>query len=435
MKNKIWLAIFATAMILLTVFAASAQTFSISSVPSTNAIVGQQYGYQLSANTSNVTYALVSGPGSVTQNGLYIYTPASAGTFSVNISATHDSEVIYQAFTVSAISQISSMLEIDKVEVRINGKRDTLTSPGTIDDEAELGDEIEITVTIQNNFNIRNDDTTIRNIDMEISSDLDEADGLDEGISRLEAGRDDEMTISFTLDPQEVLPSDAPFDITIYVEGETRDGTVYSDSWTIRLDMDVNSRDLYILSAEATPLSVSACNENRIRITTEIRNIGTRDLSDAAIRIRVPELGITKFISGIELDSEDDDQFSDFITIPRGITAGTYQLDIDALPQRTVNTATSIEALQITVMQCATNQDEDGDEPTNGDDEDDSPNDNANGGTIIIPEVVVQGTPVSNTVGKRGVFGLDGSLYVVLLAVLVLLLILVLVTMIIRLRD
>jgi uncharacterized membrane protein len=432
MKNKIWLAIFATAMILLTVFAASAQTFSITSVPSTNAIVGQQYSYQLTANITNVTYALVSGPGTVTQNGLYTYTPTSAGTFSTSISATHDSEVINQAFTVSAVSQISRMLEIEKVDVRINGKRDTLTSPGTIDDEAELGDEIEITVKIQNNFNIRNDDTTIRNIEMEISSDLDDADGLDEGISRLEAGRDAEMTVSFTLDPQEVLPSDAPFDITIYVEGKTRDGTLYSDSWTLRLDMDVKSRDLYILRVEASPLSVSSCTENRIRITTEIRNIGTRDLSDAAIRIRVPDLGITKFISGIELDSEDDDQFSDFITIPRGITAGTYQLDIDALPQRTVNTATSIEALQINVLQCATNQNPDNNQ---GNGSTDTPNDNANGGTIIIPDVVVIGTPVASAVGKSGVFGLDGSLYVILLAVLVLLLILILVAMIIRIRD
>lgn len=436
MKNKILFAILATVLVLITIVAASAQTFTITSTPATTATVGQQYSYQMAANTTGVAFSIVSGPEglSVTTSGLFSWTPSTAGTFSLNISAAKDSEIIYQAFDV-VVNQVESsdMLEIDEVEVKVNGKKDTLSGPGTVDDEAELGDEIEITVTVKNNFNTRADSTIIRNIDMEISSDLDAADGLDESISRLEAGRDDDMTVTFTIDPEDVLPEDAPFDITIDVEGRTSDGRIYSDSWTIKLDMDTKSRDLYILSVDASPLSFTNCNDNQVRLSVDLKNIGTRDLDDAALRLRMSDLGITKFISDIELDSGDDDDFSDYIIIPKGVAPGTYQLDIDALPQRTVNTVTSLEAVQVTVLKCSTSEEEEDD---GSDNEGTGSNNNGNnGGTIIIPDVVVPGTPVSTAVGKKGLFSSDSTMYLLFLGVLIVLLLIVIVLLAVRLKD
>jgi hypothetical protein len=192
MKNKILLAIFAAVLVLITVFAASAQTFTITSTPATTAIVGQQYTYQMTANEAISSYNIVSGPNGFAvapSTGIYTWMPSESGSFQVNLSAMNsNSQVAYQAFTITVNQPSSSnMLEIDEVEVKVSGNKDTLSGPGTVDDEAELGDEIEIKVTVKNNFNSRTDSTIIRNIQMEISSDLDDADGLDESISKLEA--------------------------------------------------------------------------------------------------------------------------------------------------------------------------------------------------------------------------------------------------------
>jgi hypothetical protein len=321
------------------------------------------------------------------------------------------------------------MLEIDEVQVKVNGKKDTLSSPGTVDEDAELGDEIELKITVKNNFAVDNTSTVIRNIDMEISSDIDEADGLDESISRLNAGDDDEMTISFVIDPSSVLPSDAPFDITIDVEGTTTDGTVHRDSWTISLDMDTKSRDLYILSAEATPLTFNSCQENRIRVDFDVRNIGSRDLDDAAVRLKVSSLGINKIVSGIELDSGDDDQYSDYVTIPAGVAPGTYSLDVDAYPQKTVNTVTSMSAFEFEVLECTTGI-VNPSTPGNV-----NPITPSNPGTVNVPNVTISGTPVSSAVGNKNIFNADNTLYLVLLGVLVVLLVTVIVLLAVKIKN
>lgn len=436
MKNKILFAIFAAILLLVTAFAASAQEFTITSTPATTATVGQAYSYQMTASTSGVSFGTISGPDgfSVNTAGLFTWIPSTAGIFPVTLYAVENdnaSNIKYQTFNINVNTGASSrMLSIEEVRVDVNGKKeDTLSSPGTIDYDAELGDDITLKVTVQNNFNVENDETTIRSIDMEISSDIDEADGLDDGISRLEASDDDDMTVSFSIDPEDVDPSDAPFDITIEVTGETEDGTVYSDSWTLRLDMETKSRDLYMYNVEVSAISFTSCQDNTIRITGDLKNIGTRDLDNAALRFKISDLGINKFSSEFELETGDEDSFSESITIPKGITEGTYVLEIDAFPQRTSSTSTSETAYAINIIKCTSGSDSEDEE------ENDSGSSNNGQGTVIIPDVSISGTPVASAVGKKGLFDSSNSLYLVLLAVLAVLLITIIVLIATRIRD
>ncbi|MGV8162810.1 MAG: putative Ig domain-containing protein [Candidatus Nanoarchaeia archaeon] len=413
------------------------EMFNIISTPDTTASLNDQYAYQMQVELLqsgvSMTYALVSGPSGMSVNqatGLVSWTPSQTGTYVVRVSATGSSggrsQTKYQEYNL-VVSESGStpagMLEITKVTVKVGGKRDTLTSPGTIDEEAELGDEIEIEVKIRNNFDVDNDDTIIRDIVLELSSDLDDADGLEEEISRLRAGDDDEMTVSFTLDADSVVPGDAPFDIDLDVEGETDDGDSYSDSWTITLDMDSKSRDLHILDVQVSPTSFKNCVDNRVRVNVEVRNIGSRDLADAAVKLKIPSLGIDSTISNIDLDTGDDDSYSGYITIPAGTQSGTYNLDVQAYPVRSALGVTDVESVDLTVLSCIE------EDPGNDNDYEDEED---NGGTIIIPDVTVSGTPVSTAVGRRGIFDSDSPLYFVLVGLLILLLLIIIILLVVR---
>ncbi|MFA6073474.1 MAG: putative Ig domain-containing protein [Candidatus Woesearchaeota archaeon] len=448
MKNKIIFAVFAAILVLLTVFAASAdngvpepttQTFYISSAPITTAIVDSSYAYQVGITFNNgvvapVTYSLVSAPTgmSISSSGLITWMPTQSGNYFVNVSVRRTAtpfETHYQAYNIVVSSTTppapTRMFEIYKIEADVDGNRDTLTSEGSIDEEAELGDDIEITVRVRNNFAVNNADTILRDITMDVSSDIDDADGLDDSMSRLEAGDNDKMVFSFTMDSENVDPADAPFDINIDIQGETDDGTIYTDSWTITLDMNTKSKDLYIVSAQVNPVSIKSCSDTKIRTTVNVRNIGSRDLTNAAVVFKISDLGINEVVKNIELDTGDEYDYSQYIIIPAGTAPDTYSLEIQALPTSSTGTMTDVAVFDVVVQACgSTGNTSDDEDVGNG------------GGVVIIPDVTVSGTPVSSAVGQRSLFDSSNALYLVLLGALVLLLLVIVILLVAKtLRD
>ncbi len=307
---------------------------------------------------------------------------------------------------------VENNLVINEIEVIVGGKKDTLTSSGTVDEEAEFDDEITITIEIENTYSDDNSDTEIRDIELELrSSDLDVADGLDDSLSGLDAGdRDDDMTVSFTLDPEDIDPEDAPFDIDVTITGTTRDGAKHGETWTITLDMDVESRDLNIISATANPSTLSLCSDNRrIRVDTEVRNMGLRDLDTAMLRFDIDGQNVGALIRDIELDQGDKETFIANLDLPRTIAPGTYYVDIKAYPTTSTSSTTDDEAVIITVLECQTQ--------TVTQNTTNNNNNNNQNNTITSP--VIQGTPVSSTTGKS-VLG-NETVYIAILALLVVL--------------
>ncbi|PIN80811.1 hypothetical protein COV13_03010 [Candidatus Woesearchaeota archaeon CG10_big_fil_rev_8_21_14_0_10_32_9] len=318
------------------------------------------------------------------------------------------------AVTKEVYLEVENNLVIDNVEVKVGSKKDTLTSSGTVDQTAEFDDEIIVTVEIKNTYSTDNADTQMRDITMELlSSDLDVADGLDDSLSRLDAGeKDDTMTVSFTLDPSDIDPNDAPFEFDVAVKGETRNGAQHGETWTLKLDMNVESKDLRIISATASPSTIS-CNDNRrVRIDTEIRNLGTRDLDAAMLRFIMDGYDVSAWEKDIQIDQGDSDDVTVYLDVPRSIPVGNYYVDIKAYPTTSTSTTTDTEAVLLTVAECQTVVTP----PLN------NTNTNTNNNVPLNNTYVpVQGTPVSSTSGSRtGLFGNDAT-YIVLLAVLVVL--------------
>jgi hypothetical protein len=451
MKNKIAFILAAVLLVLITIYAASAastlsmqqkaspwpvaQTFTITSTPPTTATVDSLYSYQITVQFIGgpvpLKYSVVSGPSGMTVNnaGLVTWTPSATGTYFVNLSvkdiSTMDGYTEYQEYyIVVGAPAPTSMLEITKVRADIGGRTDTLTSEGTFDEDADLGDDIEIRVTVRNNLpDVSGDENDIEDIIVSLSSDLDAADGLEEEISRINPGDDKDVTFTFTLDPSEVNPADAPFDIDIDVDGETPDGTGYSDSWTVTIDMDRKSKEFYVLSAEANPTTLSCGGSNRVRVDLDLRNIGTSDITNGMLRYRMTELGIDDVIKDVALDSGDDKSYTHMITIPAGITPGAYDLEVNTYTSSNSGSVSSMTDFSIVVPDCSQ-----GSEGTGSTGSDQTSN-------LPPAGIIVSGAPVATAVGHTGLFDSESPLYLILLGALIALVFLVIVFLVVRVRK
>ncbi len=304
--------------------------------------------------------------------------------------------------------EVQNNLEIEEVEVRLGGRRERLTSPGSVSRDAQLGDEVEIRVRVRNTFDETMD---IEDIELEtFADDLWDADGLDDFISRLRRGRTADLTIRFTIDPREVDPFDAPFFIDLMVTGIDENNARHGETWTIDIDIETRTRDIRILDARMSP-TILRCDERILNVDVEIRNVGTRDTDTAMLRYEILDIGFLEWHRDIEIYDGELRNFNRRIQVPADMEPGIYYLQIDAYPLRT-GSSTDNELLTFTVEACP--EEEEPAPPT--------PPTPPTDDVIVVP-----GTPVDRTVGERGFLGLQGNAYIVLLGALVLILLVVVV--------
>lgn len=370
-------------------------------VPSTNLGPGQTMNIEVSADVPLDQDSGISNLGQMKITG-------NAGGSAVTLT---------KDITLEAVNH----LVIDQIEVDVDGKSDKLRSPGTVDEEAELGDDITITVKVENTFD---ENIDIEDIEVRIdSNDLDPIDGEREDMSDLGDGDDDEVEFSFNLDPDDVDADDEPFDITIKVTGEDENGATHEDEWVITLEMDVKSRDVKIKDAQLVPSTVS-CEAKDVRITFELDNIGTRDLDDILVQAIIDDLNTGKTMRDIELDEGDDDSYTMTVPLPANLKAGLYIVELKAFPDSDNDDETDSELLDLTV-QCGT--------PSNNEEDEEEPN--TTGGTGInvqtggTPTVPVSGQLVTTGSGSSTSIFTQGGAYLwvlILLTVLVLVMVILL---------
>jgi hypothetical protein len=301
---------------------------------------------------------------------------------------------------------VQNNLAIDEVEVRIGGRRERLTSPGTISRSAQLGDEVEIRVRVRNTFD---ENIDIEDVELEtFTDDLWDADGLDDFLSRLRSGRTADLVVRFTIDPREVDPFDAPFFIDLMVSGIDSNNARHGETWTITIDLETRTRDIRILDARASP-TILRCDERMMSVDVEIRNLGTRDTDAAMLRYEILDTSFLEWHRDIEIFEGETRNINRRIQVPANLVSGVYYLQIDAYPLRT-GSSTDTELLTFTVEACPVDT-----EPT-------PPTPPPTDDVVIIP-----GTPVDRTVGERGFLGLQGEGYLIFLGALVLILLVVVV--------
>jgi hypothetical protein len=367
-------------------------------------------------------YTLVEAPEGMTllnDELTWVPTFEQFGTHSVKVSVLpKDAPSALQPVVGEFNINVQGMT-IDRVEVRAESRRlETISranylgssTPYVIDREAKLGDTIELKISIRNNLP-SSADNELRDVEIEINSfDLVNADGQEAFISRIRAGRTEDQTISFFIDPLDVHPDDAPFDLEIRVSGETRNGDYFSDVWVLELRLESNSYDLLMINPTVNPESI--CPDQRLRVSLDLRNIGTRDLSAAGIRYYVPGLDINEWDRNLRIDYDETRSMIKFLDVPADAVPGEYFLEVTAYPRMSSSSDTRTETFLITVRNCAPTT------PTTP---------NITDPIIVTPptqDIVVPGTPIADAVGttSKSIFDKDNKLYVVLLTALVVLL-------------
>ncbi len=327
-----------------------------------------------------------------------------------SITLTGESEGNDLSLTRNVYLTTKNNLVIDEIEVRVDGRRDRMTSDGVIDRQAQMDSSIELTLRLLNDGDIDMED-----VDAEIyAPDIPDADGLDDFIRRIRPGRTESISFDFELDPRDINPEDEPFEIEVLVTGIDENNARHGEVWFLELELDVDRRDVRIVESRVRP-EVVTCLNPRLTVETEIRNVGQRDLDQAMMRARVLDLDITQLRRDIEIDRSERRTINLGIDIPEDTTPGEYFIDLYAHPTRSTTDYTDTEVLSFVVEQCPTDEEEVEEEEEIEEEE--------------IPPVVI-GEPVERT-EDRGLF--DGDAYLVVLSGLVVMLAAIVVIMFIQL--
>lgn len=385
-------------IVFLTILAAPAATaISFTDTPQTDHETYVGVGYQFdieTENESNVQYNASNLPTWLSLNantGVIQGTPSDEDEaedgITLSITATNQSNSSDTA-TTSYDLIVNKGLVIDEVEV--NG--DEVDAGDEVDDEVEIDDEVDIIATLENRLEnieesyLTNDDEDIDIEDVEMdttSDDLDPADNLEDEVD-IDAGDDEDLTVSFTMDPGEFDVEDEPFEIEIQFEGEDDNSVSHAEDFDFELGLDVEDEDLRF-DTGAFGSSVQnkqlRCGERSLTVDTTLQNVGQDDLDEPAVGYDSNALGIDMLERLDELDQGDDTSITQRFSIQERPAPGEYFIDVIAYPDRGSDERTDTLSVSVTVEDCAPVDDEDegvpsdgedDDSPTNGDDEEDN---------------------------------------------------------------
>src|SRR3989338_48695 len=187
-------------------------------------------------------------------------------------------------------------LGFSDIDVEIDGESDDDVDASGGSFEAAPGDNIDLTVEIQNTFSTGTTDHEIRSIDIMIElnsfcpqnsdNEIDEEIRID----NLDPGADDSATFRFTIPD---CAEEDNFDLDIRVEGKDEDGTEYTIDETVLISVDKKPSEVTLDLFQPEP-QVLDCEDRTFSIAVEAHNIGSLD-EDAGLLIINDDLGINRF--------------------------------------------------------------------------------------------------------------------------------------------
>ena len=330
--------------------------------------------------------------------------------------------------TQDVILEAKNNLEIDDVEVFVDGRRNTFDdSPAQVDREIEIDSEVELVMNIENVGEV-----DLEDIEWEIfSSDLISADGRTDRINRLRDDRREELEVSFQIDSDDFFDiRDEEFLVETELLSEDENGATHNNEFDIEFEMDRENEDVRILNTELFPSGTVQCNQNSLRAELELANVGFRDLEDIYIRGEIPELDLSDDQRDIELFEGEQGDFALNFNLPEDRDQGSYFLELEARPERTED-STDTQTVAVDFADCTEDTIEEDED--NGDSEENDGSDDAQdtGDTVVrTPNQPGGMTPVDQDTGSAPL-GLSEDAYVFLLLGLIGLLLIVLIALLI----
>ena len=315
------------------------------------------------------------------------------GTLTVTSGSLSDSATIKM--------QAENQLELDDVDVCVEDNCEAGKDGKQIDD-IKPGDDVEVEIIVENKFkDSDNEDLDIEDVNVEVE--IDDADfdvSEDEDIGDLGATEDSTVTISFDVDND----ADGTSSMDIITYGRDEHGALHGDKMVVDLKVEKEKHDIRVDTIQLDPaVSCSKIHTSQTIIAqVNIENIGKDDEDEVKVRLEVPELGIIKVITDIELrEGRDSTETLTFI-IPANTEAGLYGVEVkvyydhdDLLDTKTV---------VLTVPECGVVPDDSGFETQDVEDEVEDEivlqSDTSSAQTQTVPTTIKKGTKTSS-----GIFG------------------------------
>lgn len=263
----------------------------------------------------------------------------------IDLTGETDGEEISLTRNVNIEAQ--NGIRIRGVDVRIDGRRTSATDGDTLRRDAQIGDEIEVSVDLENVL----DNVDMRDVDVFLNSrDLEEADGLDDRI-RLDAGERNEVEFVFEIDPETVDIRNTPFRIEIDVEAEDRERANHERNFNFRLDLDLEDEDLRIVESRLRDVTLR-CGQENLRLETDVRNLGEDTLRNAMVEFESAELGFSEFERRIRVSRGDRERVETNIRLDTFPSAGEYLVEILAYPTENTRTISDSNFITVSVPSC-----------------------------------------------------------------------------------
>ncbi|MDD5086351.1 MAG: hypothetical protein PHV16_01235 [Candidatus Nanoarchaeia archaeon] len=230
--------------------------------------------------------------------------------------------------------ELGSMLEIDDLDVYVDGEKDS-----NLEDGDEIGEDVKSGSTVNFEFVIKNlydeddeDELGIDDRDMEIEDiritvtirDIDDGDDLEEESDEFNLDPGDESdreSIEFKI-PSKVEEDE--YDVEIVVEGEDGDGNEHRIEWVLTLVVEKEKHDIQIKKADLSQSTVSCSRYTTLDV--ELVNYGRSDEDELIVEVESEELGIKQKIEDIEIEEGDNWRRSFSINIDDDVDPGTYRI-------------------------------------------------------------------------------------------------------------
>ena len=245
------------------------------------------------------------------------------------LSVTADGSTIPLA-QADVTGDVISHLEIDSVEVRVDGDKNTVSDGDTVDKVRPFS-KVDVKVRVQNTFDVKNE-IDVDTYDVNVLG-IDDGDDIElEGDSfKVKDGKHEDKTLTFTV--PETVDHEDEYDVEVIVSGEDDNGATHTATLNFVIQIYKEKHD-FLFENTVTPATVTACS-NTFTLDLGLTNLGRDDESDVVLDMTSDALkmNIHEEIGDMSSDWGDDTyKFQKFYTIPlpSNIKPGTYQVQQDA---------------------------------------------------------------------------------------------------------
>jgi hypothetical protein len=193
------------------------------------------------------------------------------------------------------------------------------------------GDSATVEFKIKNTFRSTSD-TDINDVEIII---YDLRDDLrideDDSIGRIRAGDDDTEVFSISISEN---VDEGLYDLILKVIGVDDFGAKHGHYMVAKIDIRKQRDDISINRADLIPNSINNCNEQLVRLSVDVKNIGRNNQRNVAISVENNQLNYYGVEESISLDKDDSKLRFFNIIIPENTTPGIYNIIISVLNDR-----------------------------------------------------------------------------------------------------